>query len=127
MASNNNGFADALEDINTLLRVNKKVEKQFLEEAAEYFISKLKPKIKLSNKNKKTHLRESLKVVVKNDLVSVEFEDEAWYWYLYENGHKKVNGKGRVKGKHFVQNTFDAEGDKIAEILAQKIVGKMGG
>jgi hypothetical protein len=30
MASNNNGFADALEDINTLLRVNQKVEKQFL-------------------------------------------------------------------------------------------------
>ena len=26
MASNNNGFAEALEDINTLLRVNKKVE-----------------------------------------------------------------------------------------------------
>jgi HK97 gp10 family phage protein len=127
MASNNNGFADALEDINTLLRVNKKVEKQFLEEAAEYFVSKLKPKIKLSNKNKQTHLRDSLKVVVKNDLVSVEFEDEAWYWYLYENGHKKVNRKGRVKGKHFVQNTFDAEGDKIAEILAQKIVNKMGG
>ncbi|MEB8663027.1 HK97 gp10 family phage protein, partial [Bacillus cereus] len=25
MASNNNGFAEALEDINTLLRVNKKV------------------------------------------------------------------------------------------------------
>ncbi|OFD61435.1 HK97 gp10 family phage protein [Bacillus mycoides] len=127
MASNNNGFADALEDINTLLRVNKQVEKQFLEEAAEYFVGKLKPKIKLSNKNKQTHLKESLKVVVKNDLVSVEFEDEAWYWYLYENGHKKVNGKGRVKGKHFVQNTFDAEGDKIAEILAQKIVNKMGG
>ncbi|SCM88417.1 HK97-gp10 family putative phage morphogenesis protein [Bacillus mycoides] len=127
MASNNNGFADALEDINTLLRVNKQVEKKFLEEAAEYFISKLKPKIKLSNKNKQIHLKESLKVVVKNDLVSVEFEDEAWYWYLYENGHKKVSGKGRVKGEHFVQNTFDAEGDKIAEILAQKIVDKMGG
>ncbi len=127
MAANSNGFADALEDIDTLLRVNKQVEKQILEEAADYFVSKLKPKIKMSNKNKQTHLKESLKVVVKNDLVSVEFEDEAWYWYLYENGHKKANGKGRVKGKHFVQNTFDVEGDKIAEILAQKIVNKMGG
>ena len=29
-------------------------------------------------------------------------------------------GKGRVKGKHFVQNTFDAEGDKIADMMAQK-------
>jgi putative DNA primase/helicase len=72
MASNNNGFADALEDINTLLRVNKQVEKQFLEEAAEYFVGKLKPKIKLSNKNKQTHLKESLKVVVKNGVFNLE-------------------------------------------------------
>ena len=33
MASNNNGFAEALEDINTLLRVNKKVELDVLDEA----------------------------------------------------------------------------------------------
>ena len=42
MASNNNGFAEALEDINTLLRVNKKVELDVLDEA-KYFASKLKP------------------------------------------------------------------------------------
>lgn len=64
-------------------------------------------------------------VVVKDDRVSVEFKDEAWYWYLVEHGHKKANGKGRVKGKHFVQNTFDAEGDKIADIMAQKIIDRM--
>ncbi|QWH11955.1 HK97 gp10 family phage protein [Bacillus mycoides] len=125
MASNNNGFAEALEDINTLLRVNKKVEIDVLDEAAKHFASKLKPQIKASNKNKQTHLRESLKVVIKNDRVSVEFEDKAWYWYLVEHGHKKANGKGRVKGKHFVQNTFDAEGDKIADIMAQKIIDRM--
>ncbi|PFB95166.1 hypothetical protein CN296_20965 [Bacillus cereus] len=125
MASNNNGFADALEDINTLLRVNKKVEIDVLDEAAKYFANKLKPKIKPSNKNKQTHLRDSLNVVVKNDCVSVEFKDEAWYWYLVEHGHKKANGKGRVKGKHFVQNTFDAEGDKIADIMEQKIIDRM--
>lgn len=125
MASNNNGFAEALEDINTLLRVNKKVEIDVLDEAATYFASKLRPKIKASTKNKKTHLRDSLTVVIKNDRVSVEFKDEAWYWYLVEHGHKKANGKGRVKGKHFVQNTFDAEGDKIADIMAQKIIDRM--
>ncbi|TKA02515.1 HK97 gp10 family phage protein [Bacillus thuringiensis] len=125
MASNNNGFAEVLEDINTLLRVNKKVELDVLDEAAKYFASKLKPKIKASSKNKRTHLRDSLKVVVKDDRVSVEFKDEAWYWYLVEHGHKKANGKGRVKGKHFVQNTFDAEGDKIADIMAQKIIDRM--
>ncbi|MGG5740472.1 HK97 gp10 family phage protein [Bacillus cereus group sp. IBL03679] len=125
MASNNNGFADALEDINTLLRVNKKVELDVLDEAAKYFAAELKKRIKMSNKNKQTHLKNSLKVVVKNDRVSVEFEDAAWYWYLAEHGHKKANGKGRVKGLHFSQNTFDAEGDKIADIMAQKILDRM--
>lgn len=42
MASNNNGFADTLEDINTLLRVNKKVELDVLDEAAKYFATELK-------------------------------------------------------------------------------------
>ncbi|EOO40924.1 phage protein, partial [Bacillus cereus VD133] len=78
MASNNNGFAEALEDIHTLLRVDKQVSLDVLDEAAEYFASKLKPKIKASDKNKRTHLRDSLKVVIKNDRVSVEFEDKAW-------------------------------------------------
>ncbi len=126
MAANNNGFADALKEINTLLKVDKKVELTVLEEAAEYFVQKLKPLIKASDRNKK-HLRDSLKVVVKGDRVSVEFEDDAWYWYLVEHGHKKSNGKGKVKGQHFVQNTFDMEGDKIAEIMANEIINKMGG
>jgi HK97 gp10 family phage protein len=123
---NNNGFAEALEEINTLLKVDKKVELNVLDEAANYFVQKLKPNIKSSDKNKK-HLRDSLKVVVKDDRVSVEFEDDAWYWYLVEHGHKKANGKGKVKGQHFVQNTFDMEGDKIAEIMANEIINKMGG
>ncbi|PEJ20482.1 hypothetical protein CN675_08755 [Bacillus toyonensis] len=125
MASNNNGFAEALEDINTLLRVDKQVSLDVLDEAAKYFAAELKKRIKMSNKNKRTHLKESLKVVAKNDRVSVEFEDAAWYWYLAEHGHKKANGKGRVKGLHFSQNTFDAEGDKIADIMAQKILNRM--
>ncbi|MCQ6530583.1 HK97 gp10 family phage protein [Bacillus mycoides] len=125
MVSNNNGFAEALEDINTLLRVDKQVSLDILDEAAKYFSSKLKLKINASNRNKRTHLRDSLKVVIKNDHVSVEFQEEAWYWYLVEHGHKKANGKGRVKGKHFVQNTFDAEGDKITDIMARKIIDRM--
>ncbi|MEK4579775.1 MULTISPECIES: HK97 gp10 family phage protein [Bacillus] len=125
MASNNNGFAEALEDINTLLRVNKEVSMDVLEEAAKYFVGKLKPRIKMSNKNKQTHLRNSLKVVVKSDHIAVEFEDKAWYWFLAEHGHKKANGKGRVKGLHFSQNTFDAEGDKVADILLQRIIDRM--
>lgn len=127
MATNNDGFADALEEINTLLKVDKKVELDVLEQAAEYFVQKLRPQIKMSDKKKRTHLRNSLKVVVKGDTVSVEFGDDAWYWYLAEHGHKKANGKGRVKGLHFVQNTFDSIGDKIADIMANKIIKKMEG
>jgi HK97 gp10 family phage protein len=127
MGTNNNGFAEALQEINTLLKVDKKVEIDVLEEAAEYFVKNLKPRIKMSDKNKQVHLRNSLKVVVKDDRVSVEFDDSAWYWHLPEHGHKKANGKGRVKGQHFVQNTYDAEGDKIAEIMANKIIKKMEG
>ncbi|MEK4675475.1 MULTISPECIES: HK97 gp10 family phage protein [Bacillus] len=125
MASNHNGFAEALEDINTLLRVNKTVSLDVLEEAAQYFAAELKKRMKISDKNKRVHLKNSLKVVVKNDHVSVEFEDAAWYWYLAEHGHKKANGKGRVKGLHFSRNTFDAEGDKIADRMAQKIIDRM--
>ncbi|MHB0798277.1 HK97 gp10 family phage protein [Bacillus thuringiensis] len=125
MASNNNGFAEALADIHTLLRGNTKVSLDVLEEAAKYFAAELKKRMKMSDKNKQVHLKNSLKVVVKNDHVSVEFEDAAWYWYLAEHGHKKANGKGRVKGLHFSQNTFDAEGDKIADIMAQKIIDRM--
>lgn len=124
MASNN-GFAEALEDINTLLRVNKTVSLDVLEEAAQYFAAELKKRMKMSDKNKRVHLKNSLKVVVKNDHVSVEFEDAAWYWYLAEHGHKKANGKGRVKGLHFSRNTFDAEGDNIADRMAQKIIDRM--
>ncbi|GGE58625.1 HK97-gp10 family putative phage morphogenesis protein [Priestia taiwanensis] len=125
--ANKNGFAEALNDINTLLKVNKTVEKNVLQEAAEYFIDKLKPHINMSDRDKQTHLRDSLKVVVKDDHVAVEFDDKAWYWYLADKGHKKANGKGRVKGLHFTRNTFDAEGDKIADIMAQRILDEMKG
>jgi HK97 gp10 family phage protein len=126
MAANNNGFAEALKEINTLINVNKKVDLVVLEQAAEYFVKKLRPRIPKSSKRGK-HLRDALKVVVHDDHVSVEFEDSAFYWHLVEHGHKKANGRGKIKGRHFVQNTFDAEGDKIADIMANEIVKKMGG
>ncbi|APC48959.1 hypothetical protein BME96_12485 [Virgibacillus halodenitrificans] len=126
MASNNNGFADALQDVNTLLKVNEEVEKDILEEAAQYFADKLRPRIPKSDMNGK-HLQDALKVVVKGDKVSVEFEDWAFYWYMVDKGHKKRGGRGRVKGQHFVQNTWDSDGDKVADIMANKIIKKMGG
>lgn len=126
MADNNNGFLDALKQINTLLKVDNEVSMDVLEEAANYFVQKLKPRIPVSKTNG-THLRDSLKVVVKNDMVQVVFGDDAWYWHLVEHGHKKPNGRGKVRGRHFVQNTWDAESEKIAEMMANKIIKKMEG
>lgn len=126
MAINNNGFADALKQIKTLMDVDQKVALSVLEEAAEYFAKKLKPRIPKSRRNKK-HLADMLKVVVKDDVVQVIFEDAGWYWHLVEHGHKKRGGRGRVKGRHFVQNTWNAESEKISEIMTQKIIDKMGG
>lgn len=123
---NNNGFADMLKHMKTLLNVNQKVTLEVLEEAAEYFAKKLKPRIPVSNKNK-WHLRDKLKVVVKKDMVQVVFEDVGWYWHLVEHGHKKRGGRGRVKGRHFVRNTWNAESDKIEKILLDKIIKKMEG
>jgi len=120
---NNNGFLEALEEINTLLKVDNQVSLEVLEEAANYFVQKLRARIPVDTGN----LRDSLQVVVQKDVVQVVFGDNAWYWHLVEHGHKKANRRGKVKGRHFVQNTFDAEGDKIADIMANKILMKMEG
>jgi HK97 gp10 family phage protein len=122
---NNNGFLEALEEINTLLKVGQSVQLDVLEEAANYFVEVLKPNIPVSKRNKE-HMRDRLKVIVKKDVVQVVFDGDAWYWYLAEHGHRKVNG-GKVKGRHFVQNTWDKYGDKIADMMANKIIEKMGG
>lgn len=122
---NNNGFADALERLRTIMNVDKEVTLDALEAAANYFVQKLRPKIPISERNKK-HMKDVLKIVVKGDMVQVIFEGNS-YWYLVEHGHKKSKGKGRVKGQHFVRNTLDAENDKLAEIMLGKIIKKMEG
>ena len=124
-SKNQNGFAHALEELNTLINVNKKVEIEVLEEAANYFVRELKKVIPVGGGER--HLRDELKVVVEDDVVRVTFGPKGWYWYLVEHGHKKSNGRGRVKGAHFVRNTLDAHGDKISEMMADKIMNKMKG
>ncbi|MEK6459541.1 HK97-gp10 family putative phage morphogenesis protein [Heyndrickxia faecalis] len=121
---NHNGFLDALEEINTLLKMDKQVSMAALEEAATFFADKLKSQIPVSKRNKK-HMRDGLKVIVKKDLVQVAFDGDIFYWHLVEHGHRKVNG-GKVRGRHFVQNTWDKHGDKVAEIMTEKIINKMG-
>lgn len=118
MSSNINGFAKALETIRTKLDVKQNVTMNALEEAANYFVKKLKPHIPVSKRNTK-HLRDALKVVIKDDYVQVIFENKH-YWYMVEKGHRLANGK-RVKGAHFVRNTLDKESKKLIEIMIEKI------
>lgn len=125
--TNNNGFADGLNQIRTLLNVNQEVQMGVLKDAAEYFAEKLKPRINMSDRNRQTHLQNSLKVVIEGDKVVVSFEDKAWYWFLAEHGHKKAGGKGRVAGLHFVRNTIDSEMDNIKEIMINEIINHMEG
>lgn len=122
---NNNGFADALDKLNTIVSIDKKVELDVLEEAATFFANKLKDAIPQGPGT--VHLKDEIKVVVKKDMVQVQFSDHAWYWTLADKGHKKAGGKGRVKGLHFTRNTIDAHGQKIADMMAQKIIKKMEG
>lgn len=124
--NNNNGFADSLKQMKTLMQVNEKVTLSILEEAAEYFASRLKTRIPVSDRNTK-HLRDQLRVKIVGDKVQVFFEDVGWYWHLVEHGHKKRGRRGRVKGSHFVRNTWDAENVKVEEIMLTKIIKKMEG
>lgn len=117
---NNNGFEDALKQINTLLNVNQQVTLNVLEEAAKYFVDKLRKNIPRS-KLKKEHMQNALKVVVLNDKVQVVFEDWVFYWRFVDRGTKKM------RGRHFVRNTLDAESNRISEILTSKIIRKMEG
>jgi len=123
--ANKNGFADALNQINTLMKVNQKVGTEALEEAANYFASKMKNNIKDGKGNQ--HISDKIKVTVVNGEVSVSFGSGAWYWFLANNGHKKSSGRGRVKGQHFVENTMTKEEAKISEIMTKKIIDKMEG
>lgn len=124
--ANNNGFADAMNKINTLLKVSDSVSKDALEEAANYFVDQLKPALRKSNMSK-THQVDQLKVKFEGDKFVVYFEKDAWYWFLDENGHKKRGGKGRVKGTHAIRNTFDKNAERLGEIMTKKIIDKMEG
>ncbi len=125
MTGNRNGFADALNRLNTLMDVGQEVDLDVLEEAANFYASKLKPLIPKGDGNQ--HLQDELKVVIKNGHVQLIFSDKAWYWHLVNHGHKKRGGKGRVKGHHFVRKALNQHGPKTAELMQKKIIEKMEG
>lgn len=125
MASNNNGFADALAQTKQLMNLNQQVSKDALKDAAEYFAEKMASRINKSDMNKMNHLKDQLTVVVDGNGVKVVFKKEGWYWHFVNNGHKKRGGKGRVRGQHFLQNTVDAEMQNVERMILEKIEQEM--
>lgn len=125
MSGNRNGFVDALNRLNTVANINQNVDLEVLEEVATFFANKLKDAIPLGIGT--SHLKNEIKVVIQRDMVQVTFSKKAWYWHLADKGHKKANGSGRVKGLHFTRNTVDAYGQKVADMMAEKIIEKMEG
>lgn len=124
MSNNNNGFADAINQLNTVMRVSSEVPIDILEEAAEYFAIKLKPLIPKGTGS--THLRDQLEIIVKHDKVQLVFNEKGWYWSLVNKGHRKADGSGRVKGAHFLKKALDQHGDKTVEMMKTRIIERMG-
>lgn len=123
--NNNNGFADALNQLNTVLDVGKDVEMEVLENAARFFAEKLRAE--MPKGDRAPHLKDQLQIVIKADHVQLTVRENGWYFWLVEKGHKKAGGKGRVKGRHFFKRTLEKYGDKVAEMMAEQIINHMGG
>lgn len=115
-----NGFETAVDNLKTVAKVDQNVSIEALTEAAEYFANQLKRNFNRSTLNKE-HAADQIKVVVKKDVVQVVFGEKGWYWYLVENGHKKVGSRGRVKGSHVVRTTVEKESKKLQEMILAKL------
>ncbi|MEQ7092079.1 HK97-gp10 family putative phage morphogenesis protein [Enterococcus gallinarum] len=121
MPSNNNGFADMADILGELSRVDPvKVSLESLEEAANFYVEKMLPRIPKSLMKRK-HMRDHIKVLIEKDRVRVAFEDTAFYWRFPENGTTKQ------KAQHFASGTYEQNKNKIEDIMTQKIMDLWGG
>ena len=115
-----NGFEEALMKMKTVVNVNEKVTLNIMKEAAEYFANQLRKEFTRSNQNKE-HAADAVKVVVTKDVIQVVFGDDGWYWYLDEHGHKKRNGRGRVRGNQTVRRTMNQESKKLEQMILSRL------
>ncbi|EAF8771730.1 hypothetical protein A0221_12790 [Listeria monocytogenes] len=117
---NNNGFSDVQKRLGKMSNVNQTVTLEVLEEAAIFFAAKLAPNIPLSVRNSK-HLRNAIKVEIKENKVVVFFDSNNFYWRFVDHGSTKQ------KAQNFVRGTYIQNKSKIEEIMLRKIVEKMEG
>lgn len=124
MSNNRNGFEDAINQLKTVAKINEKTSLDALEEAADYFVNKLKPELVQSGVSKK-HMVDALTIKIEKGKVIVLFEEFGWYWYMVEHGHKKSNGKGSVRGTFTIKKTVDQEKLKLEKIMKESILKKL--
>ena len=116
MVNNTNGFADMADYLGNLSKVDpKKISIESLEEAANFYMKQLLPKIPKSLLKKK-HMKDHVKVVVEDYRVKVQFEDTAFYWRFAENGTTKQ------RAQHFASGTYEQNKQQIEEIMTKKII-----
>lgn len=116
MPGNNNGFKDMADYLGTLAQVDPvKLSLESLEDAANFYTSKLIPMVPKSLLKKK-HMADQVKVEVKEDKVTVFFEDTAFYWRFAENGTKNQ------RGQHFASGTFEQNKTEIEDLMVKKII-----
>lgn len=116
-----NGFEDMADYFGTLSRVNmKKVTQQSLEEAAEFYMKQLIPKIPEGLRTKE-HMKDQVFVSIDDDGVKVAFQDTAYYWRFVENGTTSQ------KAQLFASKTYQSNREKIEAIMVKKILKKWEG
>lgn len=116
---NNNGFADAADQLGKLASVDiKKISQESLKEAAEFYVSKLIPNIPKSLMKKK-HMKDQVKVEIRDEEIAVVFEETAYYWRFVEKG--TVN----TKAQHFAGRTWSQHRKQIEEIMQNKFIKEL--
>lgn len=115
-----NGFQDMSDHFGNLTKVTDKVTLESLEEAANFYVSKLLPRIPVSLK-KKNHMKDHIKVEIVEEEIIVKFDDMQFYWRFVENG--TVN----QKAQHFASGTFEQYKNQIESIMIKKVMENMRG
>lgn len=109
-----NGFEDIALYLGTVTKLDNHVTMEALQNAADYYLQQLIPRIPVSLLNKK-HMKDQVKVEIRNDEVVVAFNDTAYYWRFVENG------TANQKPQHFASGTYEQNKHQIEKIMQEKI------
>jgi len=87
------------------------------EEAANFFVKKLRPLIPKSE-IQKDHMADDLHVFVNDDEIEVTFGGDSFYWLFSEHG---TGGEHPQRAQHYVKNALDANKSAVLKILTEKL------